>query len=97
MPEKYTPATIARRRKEFSEKKQTEVASWPDTIIQKMQLQGGVAGQCARPYELRTGESGEEYKEPYCRECGSEDMAYLEEYANGREYKCRVCGTVQMW
>jgi hypothetical protein len=34
---------------------------------------------------------------PYCYECGSEDMAYLEQYANGSEYKCRVCGTCKVW
>jgi hypothetical protein len=53
MPEKYTPVPVSQRRKEYREKKQTDVASWPDAIARKMQLQGGVAGQCARPYELR--------------------------------------------
>ena len=45
---------------------------------------------------LRTGERVEEDQDHYCRECGSEDLAYLEQYANGSEYKCRTCGTVQM-
>lgn len=45
--------------------------------------------------QQRDGGSDEE-QEPYCRECGSEDLAYVEQYANGREYKCRVCGNVQM-
>lgn len=46
---------------------------------------------------LRTGEREEEDQEPYCRECGSEELAYLEQYASGSEYKCRACGKVQQW
>jgi hypothetical protein len=34
---------------------------------------------------------------PYCRHCGSERLAYREQYANGREYQCRDCGEVLMW
>lgn len=51
---------------------------------------------CAKQYALRECRA-EERGQPYCRECGSENLAYLEQYANGSEYKCRVCGTVQMW
>jgi len=50
----------------------------------------------AKQYALRECRA-EERGQPYCRECGSENLAYLEQYANGSEYKCRVCGTVQMW
>lgn len=50
----------------------------------------------SRADAVRTGEREEEDQEPYCHECGSEDLAYLEQYANGSEYKCRVCGKVQM-
>ena len=28
---------------------------------------------------------------PYCKDCGSEDMAYVEQYADTTEYQCRVC------
>ena len=45
---------------------------------------------------VRTGERDEEDQTPYCHECGSEDLAYLEQYATGREYMCRVCGKAQM-
>lgn len=45
---------------------------------------------------VRTGEREEEDQAPYCHECGSEDLAYLAQYANGREYMCRVCGKEQM-
>jgi hypothetical protein len=31
-------------------------------------------------------------EERYCIECGSEDLAYVERYANGYQYKCRGCG-----
>lgn len=47
--------------------------------------------------QQRDGGADEEDTEPYCLECGSEDLAYLEQYANGSEYKCRVCGTVRIW
>lgn len=48
-------------------------------------------------YEQQQRDGGaDEDTEPYCRECGSEDLAYLEQYANGSEYKCRVCGVAQM-
>lgn len=32
--------------------------------------------------------------EPYCRQCGSEDLAYVEQYADSKEYKCRECGSL---
>jgi len=35
--------------------------------------------------------------EPYCAECGSDDMQYIEQYANGCEYKCRACSTTRIW
>lgn len=28
---------------------------------------------------------------PYCTECGSENLAYLAQYANGNHWKCREC------
>lgn len=30
---------------------------------------------------------------PYCRECGGEQLAHLETYANGSEYSCKECNT----
>ncbi len=49
-------------------------------------------------YEQQQRDGGaDEDTEPYCVECGSDDLAYLEQYANGSEYKCRVCGTVRIW
>lgn len=36
-------------------------------------------------------------KEPYCRECGGEDLAYLERTAEAEHYKCRSCGHVIAW
>jgi len=33
---------------------------------------------------------------PYCRECGSESLAYVEQYANGADWKCRDCGTIAL-
>ena len=38
-----------------------------------------------------------EQAQPYCRECGHDVLRYLEQYANGCEYKCTRCATVQMW
>ena len=32
--------------------------------------------------------------ELYCRQCGSEDLAYVEQYADSKEYKCRECGSL---
>jgi DNA-directed RNA polymerase subunit RPC12/RpoP len=49
-------------------------------------------------YEQQQRDGGaDEDAEPYCVECGSDDLAYLEQYANGSEYKCRVCGTERIW
>lgn len=49
-------------------------------------------------YEQQQRDGGaDEDQEPYCRECGGDDLSYLEQYANGSEYKCRSCGTTQMW
>ncbi len=29
---------------------------------------------------------------PYCSDCGSEDLAYLDQYANGEYWRCKECG-----
>ncbi len=29
---------------------------------------------------------------PYCKECGSEDLSYIDQYANGEYWKCKDCG-----
>jgi hypothetical protein len=34
--------------------------------------------------------------DPYCRQCGSDDLAYIEQYADSKEYKCRECGSPVM-
>lgn len=34
----------------------------------------------------------DEENTPYCSGCGSEDITYLDQYANGEEYKCNECG-----
>ena len=48
-------------------------------------------------YEQQQRDGGADYDtEPYCRECGSENLKYLDQYANGCEYECRKCGTVQL-
>lgn len=31
-------------------------------------------------------------KEPLCRECGGENMQYVEQYASGEWWKCGDCG-----
>lgn len=31
-------------------------------------------------------------EQPYCRECGSEELAYEYECASGRVFKCKHCG-----
>lgn len=36
-------------------------------------------------------------EELYCIECGSEDLAYVDHYANGYQYKCRVCGHLSIF
>ncbi len=35
--------------------------------------------------------------EPYCDECGSENLAYKYSYANGDEWQCRDCGNMFIW
>ena len=38
-------------------------------------------------------EEEEEDDEPYCLCCGEEDdLAFMGNYANGEEWKCRSCG-----
>lgn len=34
---------------------------------------------------------------PYCIECGSTDLAFVEQYADGSDYRCRGCGNVAQW
>jgi hypothetical protein len=36
-------------------------------------------------------------EEPYCLECGGEDLRYLATYANGDEYKCKHCKHEAVW
>ena len=33
-------------------------------------------------------------QETYCRQCGNEDLAYIAQYADSKEYKCRECGSL---
>lgn len=42
--------------------------------------------------ELETEEFEGEEEDPYCINCGSEDLACIGSYANGSEYKCNHCG-----
>ena len=30
--------------------------------------------------------------DPYCTDCGGEDLAYIDQYANGEYWKCKDCG-----
>jgi len=35
---------------------------------------------------------------PYCLECGEDErLAFLYNYSNGGEWKCKVCGGIFMW
>ena len=36
-------------------------------------------------------------EKPYCTECGFVGLAYVEQYANGRQYKCKCCGALSLW
>lgn len=41
-----------------------------------------------------------EEEEVYCNNCGENEinkLAYLENYANGEEYKCKTCGEKFLW
>ncbi len=38
-----------------------------------------------------------EEAERYCIECGSENLAYEDSYANGYEWQCRDCGNMFIW
>lgn len=49
-------------------------------------------------YEQQQRDGGADQEtEPYCRECGGEDLAYIEQTADGEYYKCRACGHVGAW
>lgn len=45
----------------------------------------------APAYAMRNAAEKEE-NAPYCRDCGSENMAYVEQHADSTEYRCRDCG-----
>ena len=46
-------------------------------------------------YEQQQRDGGaDDETEPYCRECGGQDLAYIEQTADGEYYKCRACGQV---
>jgi predicted RNA-binding Zn-ribbon protein involved in translation (DUF1610 family) len=59
--------------------------------------QASSADDGMRNMERADTESGATDNVPYCRHCGSERLAYREQYANGSEYQCRECGEVLMW
>lgn len=46
---------------------------------------------------VSTGEREEDQQEPYCRECGSESLEYLETTAEAGHYKCKRCGQEVSW
>lgn len=29
---------------------------------------------------------------PYCGDCGGTDLSYIDQYANGSEWRCKACG-----
>jgi len=35
--------------------------------------------------------------EPYCVECGGDDLAFLAQYANGDHWECKECKNKFMW
>jgi len=35
--------------------------------------------------------------EPYCTECGSETLAYLDQCASGENWQCKDCGNEFIW
>jgi hypothetical protein len=39
----------------------------------------------------------DEEKQPYCTDCGSNDLNYLDQYANGEYYECKECGKQFIW
>lgn len=39
----------------------------------------------------------EERDEPYCRECGCMQLAYIRTVANGDEWQCKDCGHLSLW
>jgi predicted RNA-binding Zn-ribbon protein involved in translation (DUF1610 family) len=36
-------------------------------------------------------------KTPYCTDCGNDDLAYIDQYANGEYWKCKECGKEFIW
>lgn len=36
-------------------------------------------------------------EEKYCFECGSEELRYVTTYANGDEYRCKICEHESVW
>lgn len=45
--------------------------------------------------QLEVGVEPDE-NEPYCTDCGSTDLKYLDQYANGQHWECKDCGKTFM-
>ena len=39
----------------------------------------------------------DENGKPYCTDCGNDDLAYIDQYANGEYWKCKECGNQFIW
>lgn len=39
----------------------------------------------------------DEKEKPYCTDCGNDDLAYIDQYANGEYWKCKECGKQFIW
>lgn len=62
-----------------------------ERVVQDSYCEGNFTQEDAKK-AIQTLKNLDSEEFPYCIECGSEDLAYVVRYANGYEYKCRVCG-----
>lgn len=62
-----------------------------ERVVQDSYAEGSFTQEDAKKaVQILKNQDSEEF--PYCIECGNDDLAYVEQYANGYEYKCRACG-----
>lgn len=67
----------------------------PTHTVEEMKYMGFVG--LYRPHEVITEVDPSEdtpYEEdtPYCGDCGGTDLSYIDQYANGPEWRCKACG-----
>jgi hypothetical protein len=77
-----------RRGAEIPMEDPTELGIAIDVVL--AELKGENSPECGTK-EIDSSIEDENERIPYCTDCGSEDLNYIDQYANGKYWECKEC------